>query len=291
LTKILKGPEHACLRSVHENSLAYWRYFAKTSTVKLDETDELFLLELGLTRDQTPFCPNGVFKTNQKTENVDKKIEEVIDYYNSQNKSFWWWVYPSCKPSNLGEYLKKHNFDENDGTPLMAIELKDLIDDRPRPKGLTIKEVTDEDDMRVFGDLWCRGYPMPRPLADYFVDCVIDTGVESDVTKLYIGYLNGKPLSTSHLLLGAGVAGLYAVTVMPEARGRGLGTEMSLYPMRIAREMGYHIGVLEATQQGYGIYKRIGFKDYGTPKMYMLSSPEQQAFSEKAKEFIQTPRN
>jgi predicted acetyltransferase len=145
--------------------------------------------------------------------------------------------------------------------------------------------------MRIFGDLWCRGYPMPKPLADCFVDMVLNIGLDRQEATYYIAYLDGEPVATSFTLFGAGVAGLYAVTVLPEARGRGLGTEMSLHPLREARKRGYHIGVLDATQQGYGIYKRIGFIDVGRPKMYIPSSPEQQAFSEKAKDFILTPRN
>jgi ribosomal protein S18 acetylase RimI-like enzyme len=178
-----------------------------------------------------------------------------------------------------------------DSTPLMAIELHNLIDDRPRPAGLTIEEVVDEDSLRLFFDIWHRGYPMPKPLATRFAEVSIEIGVESDVIKYYLGYIDDQPVATSWLFLGAGVAGLFAVTVLTEGRGRGLGTEMSLHPLREAHEMGYHIGVLDATQQGYGIYKRIGFEDYGTPKMYIHSSPEQKALADKARDWLHSQRN
>jgi GNAT superfamily N-acetyltransferase len=289
--KILKGPEHVCLKSIHENLLEYWRHFGQSSLITVKETEELYLLDLDLTRDQTPFSPSGIFKTNLEPNKVDKTIDEIIAYYQSRNISFWWQVFPSCKPDNLGEYLEAHHFNVMDGTPLMAIELHKLVDDRPTPTGLTIKEITDEESMRLFADVWCRGYPMPKPLSNLFADCAIDLGVESDVAKFYIGYIDDKPVATSFLFLGAGVAGLYAVTVLPEGRGRGMGTEMSLHPMREARSLGYHIGILDATQQGYGIYKRIGFEDYGTPKIYIHSAPEQKAFDDKLRGLLHSQRN
>jgi GNAT superfamily N-acetyltransferase len=173
----------------------------------------------------------------------------------------------------------------------MAIELKNLIDDRPKPPNFIIKKVTEEESTRIFGNVWANGYPMPTPLADYYMDCFNDLGIETDELKLYIGYLNGKPVSTSLLFLGGGVAGLYAVTVLQEARGHGIGTEMSLHPMREARRLGYYIGVLDATQQGYGIYKRIGFQDCGAPRIFIHSAPEQKDYDDKVKDFIHTPTN
>ena len=61
--------------------------------------------------------------------------------------------------------------------------------------------------------------------------------------------------------------------------------------MREAREMGFHIVVLDATQKGYGIYERIGFVDYGTSKMYIHSSPKQKAFDDKARDMMHSKRN
>ena len=77
--------------------------------------------------------------------------------------------------------------------------------------------------------------------------------------KRYIGFLGEKPVATSALVLDSGVAGIYAVATIPEARRKGIGEFMTVVPLLEAEQMGYRVGILQASSMGYPIYKRIGF--------------------------------
>ena len=70
----------------------------------------------------------------------------------------------------------------------------------------------------------------------------------------------GRPVAASSLVPGRGVAGVYCVATLPEARGRGLGTALTVLPLLEAREMGFHTGVLQSSDMGYPIYQKIGFR-------------------------------
>ena len=87
----------------------------------------------------------------------------------------------------------------------------------------------------------------------------------------YIGFLNGTPVATSALVLDSGVAGIYAVATIPEARRRGIGRIMTVIPLLEARQIGYRVGILQASSMGYSIYKKLGFSDVCMYREYLQS--------------------
>ena len=87
--------------------------------------------------------------------------------------------------------------------------------------------------------------------------------------RTYLALLNNQPVGTSQLFTSAGVAGIYNVTCLPEARGQGIGAAITLAPLLEAREMGYRIGILQASSMGYKVYERLGFQDFGKLSVYV----------------------
>jgi GNAT superfamily N-acetyltransferase len=76
----------------------------------------------------------------------------------------------------------------------------------------------------------------------------------------YLGFLADRPVATAALVPAAGLAGVYAVSTLPEARGRGIGAAMTAFPLLEARARGYRVGVLQATAMGLPVYRRLGFR-------------------------------
>jgi GNAT superfamily N-acetyltransferase len=87
--------------------------------------------------------------------------------------------------------------------------------------------------------------------------------------QTFLAFLNGEPVATSQLCLSAGVAGIYNVATLPEARGRGIGSAMVMALLLAARQHGYHVGILQSSQMGYTVYRNLGFQDFGKLSVYL----------------------
>ncbi|NTX37566.1 GNAT family N-acetyltransferase [Myxococcus sp. CA051A] len=58
-------------------------------------------------------------------------------------------------------------------------------------------------------------------------------------------------------------AGVYMVVTLPEARGRGLAAEVMRGLLTGARERGLSASVLQATEQGRSVYRKLGYRELG----------------------------
>lgn len=172
-------------------------------------------------------------------------------------RSWTLWLTPELDPGAWSPLLLSRGFHFDDSTPGMAIDLAALP---PAEAGeLSIEPVEDAAALAVWTATFVRGYGLPEALQAPFQDLLANLGLGLPV-RHYLGRLAGQPVAASSLFLGAGVAGLYNVATVPEARGRGFGTALTLAPLHAARGLGYRAGILQASALGYGVYARLGFQ-------------------------------
>ena len=152
----------------------------------------------------------------------------------------------------------------------MAIDLA-LMDNNPEMiTDFTIRKVSNV----KMQTLWARIAGVGTDFPDVATDAMARleatlTDPQYKAQHRYIGFLHGTPVATSALVLDSGVAGIYAVATIPEARRKGIGKIMTVMPLLEARQIGYRVGILQASSMGYSIYKKIGFKDVCKFRLYL----------------------
>ena len=90
----------------------------------------------------------------------------------------------------------------------------------------------------------------------------------------WIGRVDGTAVASSRVSIGAGVAGLYAISTLAGHRGKGYGRALTIAALRAAASIGHRIGVLQSSDLGYGVYRRLGFRELFTYDVWVHPGPE-----------------
>lgn len=187
-------------------------------------------------------------------------IGETIAFFQSRaRQEFDWWLSPGLETSGWGRQLESRGFRYETDPPGMAMDLSTLPENIPLPVGLKISVVKDAELMKTWARTFSLGYQLPLDWETPLLDLML-ASIHPAMTS-YLATLDGHPVAASSLFLDAGVAGIYNVATVPEQRGKGIGAAMTLVPLLDARRMGYQAAILQASELGYQVYQRLGFKE------------------------------
>jgi len=248
----------AMVAAIKANLVEWWRYLGRSAKVELHESPEVTWLLTGI---PDSFL-NPILRTQAAPGKVDALIGRTLAHFRSRGVTrFSWWVDPGTQPADLEGRLIHHGLTYTDGPPGMAADLLELPEDLPTPAGLTIEVVKDTEALRGWSYASMTGFGVHETYVDNWFDLFVSLGFNLPL-RSYLGRLNRKHVAASQLFLGAGVAGIYVVATVPDARRQGIGLAMTLAPLRDARAVGYRIGILHSSPKGLGVYQKLGFQEY-----------------------------
>jgi GNAT superfamily N-acetyltransferase len=263
----------ALVKAIEENQFEGYQIFRHWPRAEVhDDPDMLWTIT-----DIPNSMFNNVFRAQLAPDNVDAAIEAVIARCRSRNVPVFWHVGPLTKPANLGKYLQVHGFTLGGESPGMAVDLLALNEGLPAPPGLAVEQVADVETLKLFCHVFKVGFGWPDFVEDAWLDLFASVGLGAQSPmRHYLGRLKGEPVATMSLFLGTGVAGIYCVATVPDARRQGIGTAMTLAVLREARALGYRVSILESSEMGFSVYHKVGFRKYCKQGGYeWKSEPEQ----------------
>ena len=251
------------LAAIEANLRVLWRSYSRLPGAELWDQPDLFWVATDV-----PFPPfNGVLRARLRPETIAPTITTTRQRFDRRHVPMLWLVGPGTRPSDLGTHLMAVGLTHLADDPGMAIDLATLPTDLPLPAGFTSEVV---DDLGTLHE-WC-GFTDQVLVAEALFAWGQTLGFASDREVVhFLGRLDGRPVATATLVLGGQAAGLYNVMTVPDAQHRGIGALMSVRPLELARARGYRLGILQSSQQGHALYRRLGFQDYCQIAIYLWS--------------------
>ncbi|MGH2514286.1 MAG: GNAT family N-acetyltransferase, partial [Ktedonobacterales bacterium] len=210
---ILRTLSVPALASALEGNLAeFLCYYGRAPGARLHRDATVTWALTGI---REPFF-NAVVRTSLPPDHLDAAIDVTLAPFVARGVPMLWWVTPSTRPADLGERLEAHGLRYRGEGPGMAASLDTLPEDDAAPEGFAVEEVTDVVTLLEWMRTNEEAYSPGASQADVtYVAVESSLGFGAHVPyRRFLGRLNGTPVATAALFLGAGVAGLYAVACL-----------------------------------------------------------------------------
>lgn len=254
-SRLHESPAPDAVHAIGANWADYYAHLGQAPGVEFSEGPHLSWTLTGI---PDPFL-NVVFRTNLPAEDPAAVIDEALARFRDMGITALSWLAPS---PDVGPLLLSRGLTFSEGGRGMAADLATLPEGLPTLPGVAIVAVED----RAGFESWVRvmriGFGTPEAAEPDLLEVFAAIGSGADM-RSYLALLDGRPVATSQLFLAAGVAGIYQVTCLPEARGRGIGTAVTMAALLEARRSGYSVAILQASDLGYPVYQGLGFRDHG----------------------------
>lgn len=140
---------------------------------------------------------------------------------------------------------------ESDSCPCMVREQGG--EPPPAPRELRIAEADDAELLRDVEHVLLEGFQIP----DMQPGDLFDARALAPDYRMWVGYVDGRPVSTACAYVAEGFVGVYAVTTVSDTRGRGYGEALTWAATLCRPDLP---ATLQASEMGLGVYKKMGYR-------------------------------
>ena len=245
----------SAITDIEDAFAAQWSVFGRWPKGELRDKRGILWFETPIAH--LPY--NGVIRTRIDGE-ADAAIDDVIRGFRERGVEFFWLVHPSAQPADLGERLEAAGVPAVETATGMSLELESWKP-APLPPAVTYREVLDEDDLLAYHRLTVLYWELPEADAAAVEELQRALAPGRTPGHRYLALVDEVAMGKGYLSLAGppGVASLYGMSVLPEARGRGVAGGLTTVLLGRARDAGCSRAVLHSSEMAVGVYRRAGF--------------------------------
>jgi hypothetical protein len=241
--------------ALEENMLFNMTYYAKhIPSIQLVPMPNVTVVRASIPDDTYNLVMNAQFTK----ENANDRVKEVLQLFKNPDIPFCWWTAQSNTPSNLEEILNSHGLFNKAEDIGMYLPMEEY-EEGPVDPSVQIQRVETTQQLQDFSEIIVSIGSSPNSFELIYSKLPLANLQKETKFHIYVGYLNEKPVVSGILALHANVGGIYYIATNPEQRKKGFGTVMMDHILKVIKQQGYHMAILQASKDGLNMYQRLGF--------------------------------
>ncbi len=198
-----------------------------------------------------------------KQDNLEKILDETIEYFSEKGVPFTWWVSDETINENIKKTLTKklRPYGEMLG---LAINLEDLKKGFDKPNALYVDFLKNNANIKEWTRIVAQYFGL-RNNDTRLIDDKLEKYDLSDKNlgfKKFMAYLSGEAVAACTMMTGDKVAAIFDDEVIPYySKYNPFILSIIYYPLKKAIEMGYHVGLGIVDTKRINYYKILGFEE------------------------------
>lgn len=224
----------------------------------------------GAGRSPHPAISNAAFRSGEV--DAEELLSRARRFFAVRERGFSLWV--------RGDEPEDRDLVEAAGAAGLELvyEMPEMVlarraEERPLPDGVELRRLGSAGEAEDYWRVATASYSslgFPPEVFRYYED---HAGLVADNAVALLAYLDGRPVSIAMTILSHGVAGIYWVGSLEEARGRGLGRAVTAAAVNAGFDLGAELASLQASPMGESLYAAMGFETIFSYRLLMAQPP------------------
>ena len=233
-------------------------------TMSIDQLQHRDLLAFA-TGDNSPFL-NVVIDTRPHREGSSDLIKPITDFFDKHHVPWGWFVVPGSHENDL----LQQGFSLLEEVPAMYFDLSNLLpilkDER-----ISIQELDNNDDLKIWIQPINEGFQVKDNDENYRKLNVAILKSGSNTLRHFVAYYQNNIAAAGTLFLSKDAVMLHNLATKTAYKKHGIGTALALHMMEKAKQLGFMHCFLDSSEDGFSLYKKIGFEVYSTTLVYQVT--------------------
>jgi GNAT superfamily N-acetyltransferase len=225
----------------------------------------------GAGRSSHPAISNAAFRIDDGLDPAEL-LQRARAFFGKQGRGFSLWARDGA-PEDRDLIAAAEVTDLKEVFAMPEMVLQQRAKERPLPEGIELRRLSSADNAQDYWRVATAAYASIGFPPEIFAFYEAHDGLLADNVAAFLAYADGEPVSIAMTIVSHGIAGIYWVGSLEQARGKGLGRAVTAAATNAGFDLGAEAASLQASPMGESLYAAMGFETICSYRLLMSAPP------------------